>query len=170
MAVVLAGILGGMIGGAVVGCSLYWLAPREWSVRSVRRREADRLSSLSYRLWHLYVTLVSGSPVSLAKLRVVYDEVLLVTSDFECHKETEEALLAMTSLLHRAWKRAGEFRRVRLSVFPAQFADLTDDMRAAFACVQLASGRMRSETEKQARGGVVDIGAARIRRVAQPGS
>jgi len=167
VAVLFAGILGGMIGGAAVGCALYWLVPREWSLRSVRRPEADRLSSLSYRLWHLYVALVSGSAVPLAKLRVVHDEVLLVTSDFECHKETEEALLAMTSLLHRAWKRAGEFRRVGLSVSPAQFADLTDDMQAAFAYLQLASGRTLSRAEKQDRDGPADIGAARIRRLGQ---
>jgi hypothetical protein len=170
MAVVIAGMLGGMIGGAVVGCALYWLAPREWSVRSGRRREADRLSTLSYRLWQLYVALVSGSPVSLARLRVLDDEVLVTTADLECDRETEEALLAMTSLLHRAWKRAGEFRRVRLSVVPAQFADLTHDMQAAFARVQMASGCIRSRAGRQARGGVVDMGAARIRRLAQPRS
>jgi hypothetical protein len=170
MAVLVAGILGGMIGGAVVGCALHWLGPREWSIRPLGRREADRLSSLSYQLWHLYVALVSGPPVPLDKLRVLYDEVLLVTSDLECEKESEGALLAMRSLLHRAWTRAAEFRRVGLSVYPAQFADLTDDMQAAFVCVQLASGRMRSRAEKRTWGHAADLGAARIRRLAQPRS
>ena len=170
MAVLLAGILGGMIGGAIVGCALYWLMPRERFFRSAAHREANRLSGLSYRLWLQYVALVSGNEVPPANFSALQDDVLLVTSDLECEKETEEALLAMISLLRRAWRRASEFRRVRLSVFPAQFADLTDDMQAAFAYVQIESGRRRSMAEKHTWGSVMDIGGARIRRLAQPRS
>ena len=166
LAVMLAGVLGGVIGGAAVGCVLFFWTPRAAPSRRIGHRETNRLTSLSYRLWQLYVAVVSGASVPVSRLRAAHDEVLLVTFDVACEKETEEALLAMTSLLFRAWKRSREFTRVRLTISPAQFSDLTEDMQAAFAGVQLASGRLRSSGEDQIREALVDLGAARLRRLA----
>jgi hypothetical protein len=169
METLLAGIVGGVIGGAVVGIALYLRAPWEWLTRAAARRESGRVTSLSYRLWRLYVALVSGSAVPRDRLRDLYDEVLLLTAGCDREKETEEALFAMTFLLQRAWKRAAEFRRVQLKVSPGQFADLTESMQAAFAAVQLASGRLCSLGREPA-AHVVDIGAARLGRLVQPRS
>jgi hypothetical protein len=162
MVALVAGILGGIIGGALVGLAILWQEKRLGRLRAVK--EVERLTELSYRLWHLYVDLVSGIEISPKTPRALHEEVLLATSGLGCGKASEEALFAMTSLIYRAVNRAGEFRRVGLSVSSGQFADLTESMRKAFSIVQLGAATEKARQRARAGGIVADLSAARSRK------
>lgn len=164
MAALVAGILGGIIGAALVGLAIYWQEKRLG--RSRAAQEAERVTTLSYRLWRLCVDLVSGIEIRQRVPYALYEEVLLATSDPGCHEGSEEALLTMTSLLFRAWNRAGEFRRVGLRVSHGQFADLTESMRGAFSIVQLEAAGGKAEHRGRTGGVVTDLSAARTRKYA----
>jgi tRNA pseudouridine-54 N-methylase len=72
----------------------------------------------------------------------------------------------MSSLLFRAWNRAGEFRRVGLSVSQGQFADLTEGMEKGFSLVQLEAAGGKTEHRDRTGGDVTDLSAARTRKYA----
>ncbi len=160
MAALAGGILGGIVGALVVVLALFWPGHRLGRFRFPN--EAERFADLSYRLWRLYVDLVSGLEIRANAPRALHEEVLLAASGSESDEDSSEALFEMTSILSRARGRAGEFRRVGLDVSQAQFADLTDRMREAFVRVQLGAATGRGRI-----GGVVtDLNAARTRRYA----
>jgi hypothetical protein len=163
LTVLTAGILGGIIGAALVALTVFGRGMSFGRLRAARGTE--RLTALSYDLWRLYVDLVSGVEVRSDAPRALYQEVLLATSTTESRGGAEGALFTMTSLLFRAWDRAGELRRVGLSVSSGQFADLTEMMQAAFGLVQLeAAGDKRTGAHWGTSGGsVTDLSLARMR-------
>ena len=165
LAVLTAGILGGIIGAALITLAVFRQGMGFGRSLGQGRapKETERVTALSYRLWRLYVELVSGVGVRSDAPRTLYQEVLLAAAGPGCEGDAEEALFAMTSLLFRAWDRAAELRRVGLSVSSGQFADLTEGMQGGFGLVQLEESGNKGRRWDRLGGSVTDLSLVRRR-------
>lgn len=145
--VLLVSTLGAAIGGSVMAYFAYQLG-RDGSVWPQGGKDEDYalLEGFSLDLWRLYVGLVSSSEAPSRELDAASQRGLFLVARLRARADIEGAVSGMLGVLRKAHARAQEHRRIGLRIRHSQFVDLTQQISADFALLQMEAERLRLES------------------------
>ncbi len=139
--------VGAAIGGGIIAYIAYQLGRNRLVWPAEKRDEGSALlEGFSLDVWHLYMSVVCGGEVSAHQLDAASERGLFLVSRLRRRADIEAAVFAMLGVLGKARERAREHRRIGLRVTHAQFVDLSEQIAADFAFLQLEAERLRSES------------------------
>ena len=139
--------VGAAIGGGIIAYLAYQLGQKRHLVPADKRDDGSALlEGFSLDVWRLYMSVVCGSDVPRHQLAAASERGLFLVSRFRGRADIESAVFAVLGVLGKATKRAREHKRIGLRVTHAQFVDLSEQIAADFAFLQLEAERLRSES------------------------
>ena len=146
VAILLVSLVGGAIGGGIIAYLAYRMRGNRYVWRERQEEEGGALlESFSLDLWRLYVSVVSGGEVPAHQLAAASERGLFLVARLRAKADIEQAVFGMLGVLGRARERAREQGRIGLRVTHSQFADLSEQIAADFALLQLEAERLGSE-------------------------
>ena len=146
VAILFASAVGAAIGGGIIAYLAYQLGRNRFIWPGEKRDEdCALLAGFSLDLWRHYVKVVCGGEVSTHQLDAASEKGLFLVSRLRAPADIEAAVFDALGLLGKARERAREHKRVGLRVTHSQFTDLSEQICADFALLQLEAERLRSE-------------------------
>jgi hypothetical protein len=138
--------VGAAIGGGIIAYLAYQLGQKRHVVPADKRDDGSALlEGFSLDVWHLYMSVVCGRDVATHQSDAASERGLFLVSRLRGRADIEAAVFAMLGVLGKAAERAREHKRIGLRVTHAQFVDLSEQIAADFAFLQLEAERLRCE-------------------------